>query len=72
MLRRALLKRVQIDGFILNDKTLSSPTARLPDEDILTNKDWNILTELKSILEPLYQQTKRCEGWGKGDGHGRL
>ncbi|KAF6815154.1 transposase-like protein [Colletotrichum plurivorum] len=72
MLRRALLKRIQIDGFVLNDKTLGSPAARLPDEDILTNEDWNILTELKSILGPLYRQTKRCEGWGKGDGHGRL
>ncbi|KZL65223.1 transposase-like protein, partial [Colletotrichum incanum] len=72
MLKRALLKRTQIDGFILNDKTLGNPSQRLPDDDTLTNEDWNILIELKDILEPLYQQTKRCEGWGRKGAHGRL
>jgi hypothetical protein len=72
MIQRALLKRSQIKGFILDNRTVKEADQRLPDEDILDEEDWQLLIELKEVLEPLYLQTMRCQGWGKNDGHARL
>ncbi|KAF6805452.1 transposase-like protein [Colletotrichum musicola] len=72
IINRAILKRQQIDGFIRHNQLERSVDNRIPIEDILNNDEWLLLVELKDILEPLYLQTMRCQGWGKGDGHGRL
>ncbi|WDK20961.1 transposase-like protein [Colletotrichum graminicola] len=45
---------------------------RIPNDDPLGPEDWKVLAEIKAILEPFYLQTKRTEGWGKGDAYGRL
>ncbi|KNB16592.1 hypothetical protein FOXG_14416 [Fusarium oxysporum f. sp. lycopersici 4287] len=45
---------------------------RIPADDILSNEDWRVLGEVNEILTPLYHQTMRTQGWGKGDSHGRL
>ena len=44
----------------------------MPSEWHLTADDWRLLTEIKDILEPVYYQTKRCEGWGSEGHHGSL
>ncbi|KAJ0136169.1 Uncharacterized protein HZ326_20826 [Fusarium oxysporum f. sp. albedinis] len=35
-------------------------------------EDWRVLGEVNEVLKPIYLQTMRTQGWGKGDGHGRL
>lgn len=65
MVQRALVKRSQITGYILNNITLPKPEDRIPIEDHLTEEDWHLLIKMKEVLKPLYHQTKQCEGWGK-------
>jgi hypothetical protein len=35
-------------------------------------EDWRLLIELKDILEPIYHQTMRTQGWAKNGSHGSL
>lgn len=72
MIKRALDKRSQVTTFMFNNRADDGVDEHIPDEDALTNEDWHILIEVKEVLEPLYLQTMRCQGWGKADGHGRL
>lgn len=71
MIERAVEKRHEIRAYLsgLND---DEESLQIPISDHLTDEDWLVLVEVKSLLEPLFFQTKRTEGWGKGDGHGRL
>jgi len=68
MISRALLKQGDIRAFFIHPDVEGS----LPQEDVLTADDWRLLAEIKHVLEPFYLQTMRAQGWGKGDGHGRL
>ncbi|KAK4074631.1 hypothetical protein Purlil1_12926 [Purpureocillium lilacinum] len=68
MLSRALLKQGDLRAFFIHPDV----EGKLPQEDILTADDWRLLAEIKHVLEPIYLQTMRAQGWGKGDGHGRL
>ncbi|RYC78609.1 hypothetical protein BFJ63_vAg18517 [Fusarium oxysporum f. sp. narcissi] len=45
---------------------------RIPANDMLSSEDWRVLGEVNEVLKPIYLQTMRTQGWGKGDGHGRL
>ncbi|KAF4476180.1 putative AC transposase [Colletotrichum fructicola Nara gc5] len=72
MIHRALQKRAEIETYVNWVQEQDVATRRIPDDDLLSSEDWKVLVEIRSILEPLYLQTKRTEGWGKGDGHGRL
>ncbi|KZL84608.1 transposase-like protein [Colletotrichum incanum] len=56
---------------LLNNDTRWNSTYLMVQRAI-KKKDWKVLCEIIYILEPFYLQTKRLEGWGKGDGHGRL
>jgi len=63
MIERAIRKRPQIDHFLAFSE--SSPQYdSVPSRWHLTTDDWMLLTEIKDILEPVYLQTKRCEGKG--------
>jgi hypothetical protein len=68
MISRALLKQGDIRAFMVHPDV----EGNLPREDILNADDWRLLGEIKHILEPFYLQTMRTQGWGRGDGHGRL
>ncbi|KAF6799574.1 transposase-like protein [Colletotrichum musicola] len=71
MIERVVEKKYEIRAYLLdlNDKEAS---LQIPTADHLMDEDWLVLVEVKSLLEPLFFQTKRIEGWDKGDGHGRL
>ena len=68
MIARALVKQNDLRAFLVHPDVEGS----LPQEDVLSADDWRLLGEVNHILEPLYLQTMRTQGWGKGDGHGRL
>ncbi|TQW01723.1 NYN domain-containing protein [Cordyceps javanica] len=68
MISRALVKQNDLRAFMVHPDVEGS----LPQEDILSADDWRLLGEVKHILEPFYLQTMRTQGWGGGDGHGRL
>ncbi|KAK5995167.1 Putative AC9 transposase-like protein [Cladobotryum mycophilum] len=72
MIERALLKRAHIQAFINDHQFGTNPQMCIHQDDVLSHEDWRILIEIKAILEPLYMQTMRCQGWGKGGSHGRL
>ncbi|KAK5988788.1 hypothetical protein PT974_05110 [Cladobotryum mycophilum] len=72
MIERALLKRAHIQAFINDHQFSTNPQMCIHQDDVLSHEDWRILIEIKAILEPLYMQTMRCQGWGKGGSHGRL
>ncbi|KAK5997074.1 FAD-linked oxidoreductase ZEB1 [Cladobotryum mycophilum] len=72
MIERAIEKQQQIQGFLGQNQLETDRKKRIPDEDILTIEDWRLLIEIKDILKPLWSQTMRCQGWGKGDSHGRI
>ncbi|KAK2057697.1 hypothetical protein LY76DRAFT_515667, partial [Colletotrichum caudatum] len=57
---------------LLANQDSEDETQRIPAADLLSPEDWKVLCEIIHILEPFYLQTKRLEGWGKGDAHGRL
>ncbi|CEJ95182.1 hypothetical protein VHEMI10679 [[Torrubiella] hemipterigena] len=72
MIDRALTKQTHLQTFLIENKLEDDPQSQIPEDDILSSEDWRLLVEIKEILEPLYLQTMRCQGWGKGDSHGRL
>lgn len=72
MIERALRKQTDIRAFIFALEGGPDEAKRIPPDDVLSNEDWRVLGEVKEILQPLYTQTMRTQGWGKGDGHGRL
>lgn len=72
MIERALRKQTDIRAFIFTLEGEQDEAKRIPADDILSNEDWRVLGEVNEILTPLYLQTMRTQGWGKGDGHRRL
>jgi hypothetical protein len=72
MIERALRKQTDIRAFIFALEGEQDEAKRIPADDILSNEDWRVLGEVNEILKPLYFQTMRTQGWGKGDSHGRL
>ncbi|KAM3519811.1 hypothetical protein MY4038_009655 [Beauveria bassiana] len=68
MISRAFVKQNDLRAFLVHPNVEGS----LPQEDILSADDWRLLGEVKHILEPFYLQTMRTQGWGRGDGNGRL
>ncbi|KFY83880.1 hypothetical protein V500_09809 [Pseudogymnoascus sp. VKM F-4518 (FW-2643)] len=69
-------QRNPVELNLLDDSTSleHNPTDydHLAAEDNLTIDDWRLLGEIMHLLKPLYDQTMRKQGWGRGDGHGRL
>ncbi|KAI8416773.1 hypothetical protein FOFC_03106 [Fusarium oxysporum] len=72
MIERALRKQTDIRAYIFALEGEKDEEKRIPADDILSNEDWRVLGEVNEILTPLYHQTMRTQGWGKGDSHGRL
>jgi hypothetical protein len=72
MIERALRKQANIQTFLARNLDEIDPQKRIPVEDHLEMEDWRLLTELKEVLEPLYHQTMRTQGWAKQGGHGAL
>lgn len=72
MIQRALVKQEAINKFIYKNSKLKDPSKKLSPDDYLTKEDWHLLIEIQEVLALLYKQTMRCQGRGKGDGHGRL
>ncbi|KZL66453.1 transposase-like protein [Colletotrichum incanum] len=72
MIQRALEKKAEVQAFLMSCEDEDDVNHRIPDADILSGDDWKVLAEIKHVLEPFYLQPKRTEGWGLGDGHGRL
>ncbi|KAG8673969.1 hypothetical protein FPOAC2_07379 [Fusarium poae] len=74
MIERAFRKQTDIRAFIFATQEEEDGARRIPAEDILSSEDWRVLGEVNEILKPIYLQTMRTQGWGKGDSHshGRL
>ncbi|RKK92477.1 hypothetical protein BFJ70_g17772, partial [Fusarium oxysporum] len=72
MIERALRKQTDIRAFIFATQEEEDGARRIPAEDILSSEVWRVLGEVNEILKPIYLQTMRTQGWGKGDSHGRL
>ncbi|RKK06792.1 hypothetical protein BFJ65_g18346 [Fusarium oxysporum f. sp. cepae] len=72
MIERALRKQTDIRAYIFALEGEKDEEKRIPADDILSNEDWRVLGEVNELLTPLYHQTMRTQGWGKGDSHGRL
>ncbi|KAF6525727.1 hypothetical protein HZS61_011522 [Fusarium oxysporum f. sp. conglutinans] len=72
MMERALRKQTDIRAYIFALEGEKDEEKRIPADDILSKEDWRVLGEVNEILTPLYHQTMRTQGWGKGDSHGRL
>ncbi|KJZ68043.1 hypothetical protein HIM_12565 [Hirsutella minnesotensis 3608] len=70
MIERALRKQTDIRAFIFALEGEQDEAKRIPADDILSNEDWRVLGEVNEILKPLYFQTMRAQGWGKGDCNG--
>jgi hypothetical protein len=70
MIERALRKQTDIRAYIFALEGEKDEEKRIPADDILSNEDWRLLGEVNEILTPLYHQTMRTQGWGKGDSHG--
>lgn len=68
MISRALVKQGDVRAFMVHPDV----EGNLPQDDVLNADDWRLLGEVKHILELFYLQTMRTQGWGRGDGHGRL
>lgn len=66
IIQRAIRKQEQINHFIAYLETKAAePQQQMPDPDHLSPQDWLLLTEIQSLLEPLYEITMRCQGWAK-------
>lgn len=63
MIERALKNQVQIKSFRSMNQLEAEPRERLLEEDISTLEDWRLLVELQGILQPLYKQSIRTQGW---------
>ncbi|KAF5484195.1 putative AC transposase [Colletotrichum fructicola] len=72
MIERAVKKKTEIQAFLLANNDDDDARQHISEKDLLSSEDWKVLAEIGMILEPFYLQTKRCEGWGINDGHGRL
>ncbi|KAG7000175.1 putative AC transposase [Fusarium oxysporum f. sp. conglutinans] len=72
MIERALQKQTDIRAFLFAIQEEENEARRIPADDILSSEDWRVLGEVNEILKPIYLQTMRTQGWGKGDSHGRL
>ncbi|KAK5996251.1 Putative AC transposase-like protein [Cladobotryum mycophilum] len=72
MLDRAIKKQAHIQAFIHGSQLEPDPSNRIPNEDVLIIEDWRLLTEVKAILEPLYEQTMQCQSRAKAGGFGQL
>ncbi|GJC93109.1 hypothetical protein CH63R_03751 [Colletotrichum higginsianum IMI 349063] len=61
------MKQGQIQSFRSMDQLEAGSQKRLSEEDILflTLKDWRLFVELQDILQPLYKQSIRTQGWQK-------
>ncbi len=71
MIERGIRKKHHIDQFISFCETTPAYDA-VPSEWHLTADNWRLLVEIREILEPIFEQTKRCEGWGSEGHHGSL
>ena len=56
MIRRAIKKQDDIERFI-RYLDMEDPASSIPREDRLTLGDWKVLSEIATILEPIYHQT---------------
>jgi hypothetical protein len=72
MIERALRKQTDIRAFLFAIQEEENEARRIPADDILSSENWRVLGEVNEILKPIYLQTMRTQGWGKGDSHGRL
>ncbi|KAK5994684.1 Putative AC9 transposase-like protein [Cladobotryum mycophilum] len=70
--RPALVKQQQLQTFLNQNQLRRNPSTQIPEDDILTIEDWRLLIEIREVLKPLWEQTMRCQGWGKNGNHGRL
>lgn len=55
MIKRALLKYHDICTFLRKNRDEPDPQKCIPESDHLNTEDWRLLSELKEILEPLYE-----------------
>jgi hypothetical protein len=72
MIFRAFVKQGDIRASLVHPEV----EKRLPEADMLKGNDWRLLAEIKHIIEPLYLQTMRTQGWAAKevmdmDGFGR-
>ena len=72
MTERALRKQYHIEAFLAKNESESNAHKQIPAEDAFTFEDWRLLVELKEILQPLYHQTLRTQGWCKEGSYGAL
>ncbi|KAJ0131793.1 Poly [ADP-ribose] polymerase 2, partial [Fusarium oxysporum f. sp. albedinis] len=72
MIERALRKQADIRAFLFAIQEEENEARHIPADDILSSEDWRVLGEVNEILKPIYLQTMRTQGWGKGDCHGHL
>ncbi|EAQ93808.1 hypothetical protein CHGG_02043 [Chaetomium globosum CBS 148.51] len=72
MIDRAIKKKNHIHSFLVQLQVSEGEGHGIPVEEFLTAEDWRLLTELKAIVEPLYFQTMRCQGWGEKGSFGYL
>ncbi|KAK8120231.1 hypothetical protein PG999_004351 [Apiospora kogelbergensis] len=72
MIDRAILKRDDVEAFVIKNQLDPDFTRRIPSDDVLVAEDWKLLVELRDALEPLYRQTMRCQGWSKQGSFGCL
>lgn len=72
MIDRALRKQGEVQAFLSRNREELDPQRRVPLEDHLEMEDWRLLIELKDVLEPIYHQTMRTQGWAKNGSHGSL
>lgn len=68
MIKRAIQKQNDINSFVFALESDADELSNIPIEDRLSRDDWRMLTEIMHVLEPIYRQTMRTQGWGKGDG----
>jgi hAT family C-terminal dimerisation region len=66
MIDRALDKHADLQALFMDQ------SFNLPREDILSFSDWRLLTEIKDILKPLYEETMRTQGSRDTSMAGRL
>jgi hypothetical protein len=72
MIDRAIKKKNHIQSFLVQLQLCEGEGYGIPVEDFLTAEDWRLLAELKAVVEPLYFQTMRCQGWGDKGSFGYL
>ncbi|KAF4473657.1 putative AC9 transposase [Colletotrichum fructicola Nara gc5] len=68
MIERAIRLKDEVDGFC-SSQSVKDP---VPAQDILTSDDWLQLTEIMTILRPIWKITLRTQGFGQDGSYGRL